>query len=120
MLLDKEFSFFLNQTEKRLFQRLEIGLEVELFVNGSPIKATTTNISCGGLFLSVDPDRVKKDQDVSVVIHLPNQKRPVQLVGQVLRCEKDSRHGVALKFEGLYNDNVLALEKFIKSRKRRN
>lgn len=117
MFLDKEFSFFLNQTEKRLFQRLEIGLEVELLVGGSPVKATTTNISCGGLFLTVDPKEVQKNQELSLLIHLPNRKRPVQLVGQILRQE---RKGVAVKFGELYNDNILAIEQFIKSKKRRN
>ena len=118
MLLDKEFSFFSNQTEKRLFQRLEIGLEVELLVDGSPIKATTANISCGGLFLTLDPNQLKKDKEFSVLIHLPNRNKPVQMVGQILRRESDHRKGVAVKFQGLYNDNVLALEQFIKSKRR--
>ncbi len=112
MTLEKEYMFFMNHSEKRLFKRLEIGVEVELVINGSPIKATTANISCGGLFLMMDPERVKKDQDLSFVIHLPTQKRPVEVAGQVLRQEQE---GVAVKFNGLYNDNILAIEKFIKS-----
>lgn len=115
MGLDKEFLFFMNQSEKRLFKRLEIGVEVELEVDGSRLKTTTANISCGGLFLTMDPERVKEDQDLSLTIHLPNRQRPVKLVGKILRRERNSRQGVAVRFEGLYNDNILAIEQFIKS-----
>jgi hypothetical protein len=41
-----------------------------------------------------------------------------ELRGQILRRESETRKGVAVKFEGLYNDNLLALEKFIKSKRR--
>ncbi|MFO1518139.1 MAG: PilZ domain-containing protein [bacterium] len=117
MELDREFLFFMNQSEKRLFKRLEIGLEVEFEVDGNPIKATTANISCGGLFLVINPDQVKKDQDIAIHIHLPNRNRPVRVMGQILRREKEeSREGVAVKFEGLYNDNILAIDQFIKTR----
>jgi hypothetical protein len=49
------------------------------------------------------------------VVHLPNHKSPVRLIAEVQRKEKGIRHGVAVKFEGLYNDNILAIEKFVKS-----
>jgi c-di-GMP-binding flagellar brake protein YcgR len=115
--LDKEYMFLMNQSEKRLFKRLDVGLEVELMLDGEPLKATTANISCGGLFLMLDPDQIQKDQHVSVVIHLPNRERPVELSANILRREKTKRQGVALQFEGLYNDNILAIEQFIKSNK---
>ncbi|MDX1412063.1 MAG: PilZ domain-containing protein, partial [Nitrospirales bacterium] len=70
------------------------------------------NISCGGMFLRIDPDRVSPGQELSVVIHLPNVKSPVKVVGEICRSEKD---GVAVEFQGLYNDNILAIERFVKS-----
>src|SRR5262249_19622937 len=107
--------FLMNQSEKRLFKRLDVGLEVELMLDGAPLKATTANISCGGLFLMVNPDQIQKDQHLSLAIHLPNRERPVQLSANLLRRERTKRQGVALQFEGLYNDNILAIEQFIKS-----
>ncbi len=110
----KDFHFLMDQSEKRLFKRLEVGLDVELIVEGQPVSATTENISCGGLFLKIDPEKVTQDHNLAVVIHLPNRGRPVELTAEILRREKEPQ-GVALKFEGLYNDNILAIEQFIKS-----
>jgi len=105
----------MDQSEKRLFKRLEVGLDVELIVEGQPVSATTENISCGGLFLKVDPTKVTQDHNLAVVIHLPNRGRPVELTAEILRREREDRQGIALRFEGLYNDNILAIEQFIKS-----
>jgi hypothetical protein len=115
VVLEKELFFLMNQSEKRLFKRLEIGLKVELVVDGAPFKATTSNISCGGVFLMLNPDEIKKDQDLSLIIHLPNRKKPIELTAEILRRERDARQGIAVKFQGLYNDNILAIEQFIKS-----
>ncbi len=114
MGVDKEFLFLMDQSEKRLFKRLDVGLEVELMVDGLAVKATTVNISCGGLFLKLDPQRVGAE-DCPVVIHLPNRQRPVEVAAQVLRKENEVRSGVAVRFGGLYDDNILAIEQFIKS-----
>jgi len=113
---DKDIALWMDQSEKRLFKRLEVGLEVELWADGMPVKATTANISCGGLFLRINPDEIKQDDHLSLLIHLPNRSQPVKLSAQVLRKEREEREGVAVKFEGLYNDNILAIEQFIKSK----
>ncbi len=115
MGLEKELLFLMNQSEKRLFKRLEVDLEVEILIDGSPVKVTTANISCGGLFLKLDPDHLKDQDDFSVIIYLPNRKNPVEVAARVLRKESDSRAGVALEFDSLYTDNILAIEQFIKS-----
>lgn len=115
VFFDKESLLASDQSEKRLFKRIDVGLEVELMVDGSALHATTANISCGGLFLMLDAKELKEVQDLSLVIHLPNRQKPVQVVAEVLRKENDSREGVAVKFQGLYNDNILAIEQFIKS-----
>lgn len=105
----------MDQSEKRLFKRLEVGLEVELMIDGAPVKATTANISCGGLFLMLDPQKLQSTEGLSLVIHLPNRQKPVEVVAEVLRRESSDKQGVACKFQGLYNDNILAIEQFIKS-----
>lgn len=115
LVLERELMLLMDQSEKRLFKRLEVGLEVELLIDGSPVKATTANISCGGLFLMLDPQRVDSADGLSLVIHLPNRQKPIEVVAEVLRRENSDRLGVACKFQGLYNDNILAIEQFIKS-----
>lgn len=106
------FEAVLNYIEKRIFRRLNAELPVDLEQSGVSLKAQTRNISCGGLFLSLDPQQLAPEEDLQLVIHLPNQKNPVKLVGSVRRREND---GVALEFQGLYNDNILAIERFVKS-----
>lgn len=115
MALERELMLLMDQSEKRLFKRLEVGLEVELMIDGAPVKATTANISCGGLFLMMDPKALDAAEGLALVIHLPNRQKPVEIVAEVLRRENSDRLGVACKFQGLYNDNILAIEQFIKS-----
>lgn len=115
MVLERELMLLMDQSEKRLFKRLEVGLEVELMIDGAPVKATTANISCGGLFLMLDPQKLQSADGLSLVIHLPNRQKPIEVVAEVLRRENFDRQGIACKFQGLYNDNILAIEQFIKS-----
>ncbi len=106
----------LNFIEKRIFRRLVAEVEVEVDLGSKILKANTSNISCGGMFLKVDPASLhagsRGDADLQMAIHLPNHKSPVKLVGQVRRS---THHGVAVEFQGLYNDNILAIERFVKS-----
>lgn len=85
---------------------------MDLEFKGEKIHAQTRNISCGGMFLRLDPDKVVPGEELSVVIHLPNSKNPVKVVGEICRSETD---GVAVEFQGLYNDNILAIERFVKT-----
>lgn len=63
----------------------------------------------------LDPQRVQEADGLSLVIHLPNRQKPIEVVAEVLRRENSDRQGLACKFQGLYNDNILAIEQFIKS-----
>jgi hypothetical protein len=102
----------LNFIEKRIFRRLKTEVKVDLKFPDKTVVASTCNISCGGMFLRVDPEKVNGKNEVQLAIHLPNRDKPVQLVGAVRRSEND---GVAVEFQGLYNDNILAIERFVKS-----
>jgi hypothetical protein len=102
----------LNFIEKRIFRRLKTEVKVDMEFPGKTVKAATRNISCGGMFLRVDPKKINGCDEVQLAIHLPNRDKPIQLVGAVRRSEID---GVAVEFQGLYNDNILAIERFVKS-----
>jgi len=103
----------LNFIEKRIFRRLNADLPVDLEISGKVLQANSGNISCGGMYLHIDPETLDSKEEVKITIHLPNQKKPVKVVGQI--CRSESR-GVAVEFQGLYNDNILAIEKFVKAR----
>lgn len=102
----------MNFIEKRIFRRLKTEIPVELELKKRTLKASTSNISCGGMFLKVNPKELTQQHQVHLAIHLPSQKTPVKLVGEVRRSEKG---GVAFEFQGLYNDNILAIERYVKS-----
>jgi len=102
----------LNFIEKRIFRRLNTEVPVDLEVGPQKLQGNTSNISCGGMFLKIDPQQVATGSALSLAVYLPNQNKPVKLVGEVKRNED---HGVALEVQGLYNDNILAIERFVKS-----
>ncbi|MCB1215203.1 MAG: PilZ domain-containing protein [Deltaproteobacteria bacterium] len=103
----------MNYIEKRIFRRLETQVPVEVELGQQPLKTKTVNISCGGMFLKLKEENLPPNiEDLDLVIHLPNQNKPVKLSAELNRR---SNQGVAVEFQGLYNDNILAIEKFIKS-----
>ena len=105
-----------NYIEKRIFRRVDAELPVDLQVGEEKLKTTSSNISCGGMFLQIDPAKLNDLQKLDIVIHLPNRKSPVKLSAEILRSESDDRRGVAVQFQGLYNDNILEIEKFVKAK----
>lgn len=105
-----------NYIEKRIFRRVDAELPVDLQVGEEKVMTTSSNISCGGMFLQIDPAQLSMLEKLDVVIHLPNRKNPVKLSAEILRNERDDRRGVAVQFQGLYNDNILEIEKFVKAK----
>lgn len=106
----------MNYIEKRIFRRVEAQVPVDLEMGNRTLTATSSNISCGGMFLVVDPAQLSEQRNLSLAIHLPNRSKPVKLTVEVLRRETNSRAGVAVQFQGLYNDNILEIEKFVKAK----
>jgi|SRR5262249_23731872 len=105
-----------NYIEKRIFRRVDAELPVDLELDHEVVQTTSSNISCGGMFLQIDPQKLSQQHKLDVVIHLPNRKTPVKLSAEILRSESEARQGVAVQFQGLYNDSLLELDKFIKSK----
>lgn len=111
----------LSKPEKRNYRRLDVELEVGLTIEGERVNTMATNISCGGLFLPIKKNRIKERTDIEVMLALPDQLKPVRLVGEVARLQEGSLfkrrpEGVAIQFRGLYDDNMLAIDRFIKNR----
>lgn len=106
----------MNYIEKRIFRRVDAELPVDLELGSETVQTTSSNISCGGMFLLVDPDKLGDQNKLDVVIHLPNRKNPVKMTAEILRSENRNRNGVAVQFQGLYNDSMLEIEKFVKGK----
>lgn len=106
----------MNYIEKRIFRRVDAELPVDLEIGSETVQTTSSNISCGGMFLLIDPDKLNDKHKLDVVIHLPNRKNPVKMSAEILRSESSDRRGVAVQFQGLYNDNMIEIEKFVKGK----
>lgn len=116
-----EDNSFLKHPERRTHHRLDVGLDIQLTIDGQALNVTTGNISCGGLFLPIKRTTIKEKTNLEMFLHIPGNQKPVKLWGEVARVQggvngHSSENGVAVKFNGLYDDNILAIEKFIKSK----
>jgi hypothetical protein len=109
---------FPKNPEKRHYQRIEMELPVEIEIDGAKVSATTENVSCGGMFLPNMETSLGEAQEVVTYINLPERSEAVRMPAKVLRIEKKDGHapGVALQFHGLYDDNHLAIDRFVKGK----
>lgn len=112
---------FPSRPEKRNYQRIDATLDVDLVIEGQKMSATTSNISCGGLFLPTKKHILKEQTNVEVILNIPDNQTPVKVLGEVSRFQdrsllKKRSSGVAIKFRGLYDDNMLAIDRFIKNK----
>lgn len=112
---------FLKNPERRNYQRIDADLPVNLMVNGQPVTGTTSNVSCGGIFLPMKKNNLSEKGEVEVILHLPDSEKPVKVIGEITRVQSEKLDqeqgaGVAVRFKGLFDDNILAIDRFIKNR----
>lgn len=109
---------FPKSPEKRHYQRIDLELPVVLEYNGTEIKSTTHNISCGGMFLPNGEHQFKQDEPVVAFLSLPDAAKTVKLNGRVCRIVGEATStdpsGVAIEFNGLYDENQFAVDRFVK------
>lgn len=109
-----------NRPEKRTHRRIDVDIDVNLIVDGKKIDTTATNLSCGGVFVPVDYSIIPHKTEVELILHLPDHEKPVKVFGIVSRAGKENpssqKEGVAIRFNRLYDENILAIDRFIKSR----
>ena len=87
-----------------------------IIIEGKKISASTSNISCGGMYLPMPPESALQEKTgLEITLNLPSVNKPVKVMGEVNRIDGDSQ-GVAVEFQGLYDDNILAIERFIRSK----
>lgn len=108
---------FSKKPEKRSYQRLDLELPVQIEIDGKRMDTTTENISCGGMFLPSLPEDLKQNADITAEITIPEMQKSIKMSGTVLRVQKNPAHrgsGVAVQFTGLYDDNHLTIDRYIK------
>src|SRR3989338_646685 len=112
--------YSLDRPEKRTHRRIDVDIDVNLIVDGKKIDTTATNLSCGGIFVPVDYEVIPKQLEVELTINLPDHAKPVKVFGVISRAGKENpssqKEGVAIRFNRLYDENILAIDRFIKSR----
>ena len=137
-----------TRPERRNYRRVDVDVEVDLLLKGQNVKTTAVNLSCGGMYLPINPstlrpkgrnslrvdterrlgavecvkkNEIQEQEKIQAVVHLPDMGKPVVVAGEVARVEKGSflsrrRGGLAIRFSGLYDDNILAIDRFIKDK----
>lgn len=121
MAMSMSGSHLFLRPERRNYPRLSVDLPVDLTIDGQKVCATASNISCGGLFLPIKNKQLKENSPCEITVSLPNATHAVKVSGEIARTEPGSRwfrrsHGTAIRFKGLYDDNMLEIEKFIKNK----
>lgn len=111
--------WLLLEPEKRNYRRIDVRLKAEVTVEGENFLALAENISCGGIYLSLENLPKDTEKKILVKVRLPHNKKDIQVVGDVRRVEENTspkdKNRLAVEFSHLYDDNILEIEKFIKS-----
>lgn len=108
-----------KRAEKRHYQRIAAELPVRIEYGGKTVEATTENISCGGMFLGGLNRELNPDDTVTAFVTLPEDCKVVKLSGRVCRVQPtaDSAvQGIAVQFRGLYDENRLEIDRYVKWR----
>ena len=107
-------SLFPSGPERRIHQRIDAALEVEIVADGKKIPATTENISCGGMYLATHKPFID-DCAIKLAFKLPDEQKKIQMKGEVIRTSNEK--GLAIRFnQNLDNENLLAISRFIKNK----
>jgi hypothetical protein len=113
--MSDEDSGFPKTPEKRHYQRIDLELPVEIEVDGRKLSATTGNVSCGGMYLPNLQSDFKEAQGIVTFINLPSRSEAIRLNAKITRVENEAAAGgVAVEFDGLYDDNRLEMDRYLK------
>lgn len=111
-------SLFPSGPERRIHQRIDAALEVEIVADGKKIPATTENISCGGMYIATHKPFIDESA-IKLAFKLPNEQKKIQMNAEVVRTSNNEKtpSGVAIRFnQHLDNENLLAISRFIKNK----
>ncbi len=100
--------------EKRRYGRLSVQLPVILRHGGRFIPATMLNISCGGMYLSVEQSSLSKDPSVEVIFDLNEKERDISMRGQITRIDDADDHtGMGIQFTNLFSLSHKTIQQYV-------
>jgi PilZ domain len=103
-----------HMDERRHYPRLAIDLPVILRHGGRIIPATALNMSCGGMYLHVEPSEIATKAPIEVIFDLSMDERDVAMCGKVTRVDADpSGVGFGVQFTNLFSVSHKALQRYL-------
>ncbi|MBF0210315.1 MAG: PilZ domain-containing protein [Desulfamplus sp.] len=102
---------FVSIVETRAYERKNFTVPVDFVSSGQLYKEVTKDISAGGLFIKTKKcDRFKKNQKISMVFMLADDKKPFKVTGKIVRIDSD---GIGVQFHNLSPFESVAIEEEI-------
>lgn len=97
-----------NIIEERAYERKNLTIPIDFVSSGQLYKEFTKDLSAGGLFIRTKKqNKFKKNQKISMVFVLSEDKKPFKLTGKILRIEAD---GIAVQFHNISPFECVAIE----------
>lgn len=97
-----------NIIEERAYERKNLSIPIDFVSSGQLYKEITKDLSAGGLFIKTKKlNKFKKNQKISMVFMLSEDKKPFKLTGKVIRVESE---GLAVQFHNLSPFECVAIE----------
>ncbi len=92
--------------EQRQSPRIDFRIEVR--IKGYPGKRGVRDFSLHGLFIETQsPSEFKMEDEISLVMRLPPEKRAIEVKARVVRV---SRNGIGVEFVGLSPKDAMSME----------
>ncbi|MBF0572884.1 MAG: PilZ domain-containing protein, partial [Desulfamplus sp.] len=97
-----------NIIEERAYERKELTIPIDFVSAGQLYKEVTKDLSAGGMFIKTKKHtKFKKNQKISMVFELSQDKKPFKLTGKVIRVESE---GIAVQFHNISPFECVAIE----------
>ncbi|MBF0411196.1 MAG: PilZ domain-containing protein [Desulfamplus sp.] len=97
-----------NIIEERAYERKDLSIPIDFVSAGQLYKEVTKDLSAGGLFIKTKKHtKFKKNQKISMVFELSEDKKPFKLTGKIIRVESE---GIAVQFHNISPFECVAIE----------
>ncbi|MBF0467630.1 MAG: PilZ domain-containing protein [Desulfamplus sp.] len=97
-----------NIIEERAYERKNLSIPIEFVSSGQLHKEITKDLSAGGLFIKTKKhNKFKKNQKISMVFVISEDRKPFKLTGKVIRVESE---GIAVQFHNVSPFECVAIE----------
>lgn len=100
-----------NVIEERAYERKDLSIPIDFVSAGQLYKEVTKDLSAGGLFIKTKKHtKFKKNQKISMVFELSQDKKPFKLTGKIIRIDAE---GIAVQFHNISPFESVAIEEEI-------